>query len=138
LNPVDPEGLTRAEIIQTLHDCLSISRRDAKDILESFIEILSRGLEEGAQITFTDLGRFQVKPTPSRPGRNPKTGQNVEVPAKNRPCFTMSRNLRTVMAERYESLGKDSPVNQITVASDVINLPEDDFPLTEKLPKGDF
>ncbi|MDR1677032.1 MAG: HU family DNA-binding protein [Deltaproteobacteria bacterium] len=101
----DNEGLTRAEIIQALHERLAISRRDAKEILERFLEILSKSLVDGERISIYELGRFQVKPTPSRPGRNPKTGQPADVPAKNRPSFSMSRNLRAAMASWLDSLG---------------------------------
>ena len=94
----DPD-LTRAEIIQTLHDCLAISRKDAKDILERLLDILSQGLADGERLVLSGLGSFQVKPTPARPGRNPKTGTVANVPAKNRLSFTMSPNLRAALAE---------------------------------------
>ncbi|MDR3134488.1 MAG: HU family DNA-binding protein [Deltaproteobacteria bacterium] len=94
----DTEGLTRAEIIQNLNESLSISRRDAKVLLDTFLEIVSDGLEDGARVTLPELGQFQVKRTPERPGRNPKTGMPHKVPARNRICFTVSPVLRAAMA----------------------------------------
>jgi integration host factor subunit alpha len=100
LTPKETEGLTRAEIVALLRDSLSISARDAQNILEGFISAISRALEDGAQVSLSRLGRFQVKPTPSRPGRNPKTGATVKVPAKIRPSFALCRDLKAAMAER--------------------------------------
>ena len=91
--------LTRAEIIQILHDCLAISRKDAKHILERFLDIMAKGLGNGERVVLSGLGSFQVKPTPARPGRNPKTGKQANVPAKNRLSFAMSPSLRASMAE---------------------------------------
>jgi nucleoid DNA-binding protein len=94
-----PSPLTRAEIIQELRDRLSLSGKDAGKILENFLECVSEILEGSGQVSLIGLGRFQIKRTPSRPGRNPKTGHSAEVPAKLRPTFTMSRVLRDKMME---------------------------------------
>ncbi|MDR1111373.1 MAG: HU family DNA-binding protein [Deltaproteobacteria bacterium] len=101
MTPIESVGLTRAEIVQILRESLSISGRDAQNILEGFLEVICHGLEGGAKVSLSGLGTFQARQTPSRPGRNPKTGHPAKVPAKNRPSFSMSRELRTAMAERY-------------------------------------
>jgi nucleoid DNA-binding protein len=99
LKLTEEPDLTRAEIIQILHDCLAISRKDAKHILERFLDIMAKGLGNGERVVLSGLGSFQVKPTPARPGRNPKTGKLANVPAKNRLSFAMSPSLRASMAE---------------------------------------
>ncbi|MDR1309528.1 MAG: HU family DNA-binding protein [Deltaproteobacteria bacterium] len=101
MTPIESAGLTRAEIVQILRESLSISGRDAQNILEGFLEVIGHGLEGGAKVSLSGLGTFQARQTPSRPGRNPKTGHPAKVPAKNRPSFSMSRELRTAMAERF-------------------------------------
>jgi integration host factor subunit alpha len=103
LTPMDSEDLTRSDIIEILHDRLAISRRDAKWILEHLLEILIKALGDDERIYIPELGRFQVKHTPSRPGRNPKTGQPAIVPAKNRTSLIMSRHLRAALIGWWES-----------------------------------
>jgi nucleoid DNA-binding protein len=112
LTRAEEGDLTRAEIIQLLHDRLAISRKDAKEILERFLDVLAKCLEDGERIVLSGLGSFQVRPTPARPGRNPKTGKVANVPAKNRPSFAMSQSLRAAMAEwqsEHGSPGQGEP-----------------------------
>ncbi|MDR2612292.1 MAG: HU family DNA-binding protein [Deltaproteobacteria bacterium] len=92
-----PPPLTRAEIVRKLHDRLSISSREAGRILEAVIACLSETLAEGRPVTIAGLGRFCVRDTPARPGRNPRTGAYAQVPGRRRPCFSMSRELRERM-----------------------------------------
>jgi integration host factor subunit alpha len=98
LNNKDVKPLTRAEITEHVRQRLRISAREADDILNSALDLVAEILEADGQIAIKNLGRFQVKPTPARPGRNPKTGSAVNVPARLRPTFAMSRTLRDHMA----------------------------------------
>jgi integration host factor subunit alpha len=91
---LSPPPLTRAELVQILRERLSISSRDANKLIESALDTIAESLAGGGSVSLTGLGRFQVKETPARPGRNPKTGAYAEVPKHYRPTFTMSRHLR--------------------------------------------
>ncbi|MDR0355529.1 MAG: HU family DNA-binding protein [Deltaproteobacteria bacterium] len=99
-------GLTRSELIQTLRRRLSVSGRDASDIIETFIEIISDALQAGGSVSISGLGKFKTSQTPARPGRNPKTGEPFVVPAKTRLSFGMSKTFRSAL-ERSRSEGFD-------------------------------
>lgn len=87
--------LTRKGIIEELRQKAGLSSREAGLLLDGFIESLSAQLEKGGVVSLSGLGRFEVKLTPARPGRNPATGQEFMIPERLRPVFTLSRSVRT-------------------------------------------
>jgi nucleoid DNA-binding protein len=102
-------SLTRAELVRILRERLSISTKDASCILESALDAITDALAKNSSVTLVGLGRFQVKESPARPGRNPKTGVYAEVPRRLRPTFTMSRSLRERMLERGRKKAAPEP-----------------------------
>jgi len=98
-------ALTHREIIDHLRRRLGLSAREAGLLLDGFLESLSSQLEEGGAVSLAGLGRFEVRPTPPRPGRNPATGREVMIPGRLRPVFTLSRALRTILKD--EDGGED-------------------------------
>ncbi len=98
-----PGPLPRREVVDRLRRRLGLSGREAGLFLDSFLESVSAQLEAGGAVTLSGLGRFEAKPTPARPGRNPATGREVLIPARRRPVFTLSRTLRTMMKDDPES-----------------------------------
>ncbi|MDR2442663.1 MAG: HU family DNA-binding protein [Deltaproteobacteria bacterium] len=101
----DQPPLTRAELIENVRHKVGISAREASDILETMIDACVEELTQGGQIYISELGRFSVRWTSQRPGRNPKTGDPAMVPAKNRPTFAMSNTLRSAMLASSEGSG---------------------------------
>ncbi|MDR2199336.1 MAG: HU family DNA-binding protein [Deltaproteobacteria bacterium] len=91
--------LTRAELVQLLRERLSLSSKDANKIIDSALETISEVLAAGGAVSLMSLGRFEVKATPARPGRNPKTGAYAMVPRRLRPTFAVSRSLHDRMLE---------------------------------------
>jgi nucleoid DNA-binding protein len=89
-------------LVAELRERVGLSARDASRILDSALRIVCEVLADEGQVNIPELGRFMVLPTPSRPGRNPKTGEPVEIPAKLRPIFRPSRSLRARMMARLE------------------------------------
>ncbi|MDR1041166.1 MAG: HU family DNA-binding protein [Deltaproteobacteria bacterium] len=90
----DRPPLTRADIIQTIRARLSLSAREAGRVLEAVLDCIVETMEDGRQVTIPGLGRFGMRDTPSRPGRNPKTGVYAEVPGRRKPYFSVSRVFR--------------------------------------------
>lgn len=89
------EVLTRKGIIEELRQKAGLSSREAGLLLDGFIESLAAQLEKGGVVSLSGLGRFEVKLTPARPGRNPATGQDFMIPERLRPVFTLSRSVRS-------------------------------------------
>jgi nucleoid DNA-binding protein len=89
--------LTRRVLVDRLRARLGLSAREAGELLDDFLEILADQLAEGGAASFRGLGRFETRLSPPRPGRNPVTGEAVTIPARRRPVFTLSPDLRAVL-----------------------------------------
>ena len=95
----DASPLTRRALIDRLRARLGLSAREAGAVLDGFLEILAGQLAEGGAASFRGLGRFETRLSPPRRGRNPATGQPVAIPARRRPVFTLSPDLRALLKE---------------------------------------
>ncbi|MDR3153533.1 MAG: HU family DNA-binding protein, partial [Deltaproteobacteria bacterium] len=95
----DLPPLTRSDIVRTIRDRLSLSGRDAGRVLQAMIDCLAEAMAEGRTVSIAGLGRFGVRDSPARPGRNPKTGVFAAVPGRRRPYFSMSRVFRNRMLQ---------------------------------------
>jgi len=91
--------LTRRVLLDRLQARLGLSARQAGELLDGFLEILAGQLAEGGAASFRGLGRFETRQSPSRPGRDPATGRPVSIPARRRPVFTLSPELRAILKE---------------------------------------
>ena len=89
--------LTRRVLVDRLRARLGLSAREAGGLLDDFLEILADQLAEGGAASFRGLGRFETRLSPARPGRNPATGQVIPIPARRRPVFILSSDLRAIL-----------------------------------------
>lgn len=88
-------ALTRKEIIEELRRKAGLSSREAGSLVEALLESVSLQLEKGGAVSLSGFGRFEARLTPTRPGRNPATGEKVIIPERLRPVFTLSRAVRS-------------------------------------------
>lgn len=91
--------LTRKEIIEELRHKAGLSSREAGLLVDGLLESVSLQLEKGGVVSLSGFGRFEAKLTPARPGRNPATGEEVIIPERLRPVFTLSRAVRTKLKD---------------------------------------
>lgn len=77
-------ALTKAEMSESLFEKLGISKRDAKDLVELFFEEVRRSLENGEQVKLSGFGNFDLRDKSQRPGRNPKTGEDIPITSGGR------------------------------------------------------
>ena len=88
-------AVTKAQIADHLSEKQGImNKREAKDFVDAFFEKLRAALEDGEQVKLSGFGNFDLRDKKPRPGRNPKTGSKVEVPAKHVPHFKAGKELR--------------------------------------------
>lgn len=93
--------LTKAELADILVEKVStVSKNDAKEIVELFFEEIRSTLEKGEEIKISGFGNFQLRDKPQRPGRNPKTGEEVPITARRVVTFHASQKLKG-MVEHY-------------------------------------
>jgi len=74
--------LTKAIMADYLFQELGLNKREARDILELFFEEIRSSLEAGEQVKLSGFGNFDLRDKTSRPGRNPKTGEEIPVTAR--------------------------------------------------------
>ena len=89
--------LTKAELADLLFEKVGFNKREAKDMVETFFEEVRHALEAGKGVKLSGFGNFQLRIKPQRPGRNPKTGATVAVPAKRVPFFKAGKELKELL-----------------------------------------
>ena len=89
--------LTKEKICEQVQNKLSLTPRDAKNILEMLLEEMKNKLESGEDVKISGFGKWAVKKKRSRQGRNPHTGQSMEITARNVVTFHPSDKLRAVV-----------------------------------------
>ena len=87
-------ALTKAEMSEHLFEKLGLSKRDAKDLVEIFFEEVRRALENGEQVKLSGFGNFDLRDKNQRPGRNPKTGEDIPITARRVVTFRPGQKLK--------------------------------------------
>ena len=93
--------LTKAELVDLLFKKMGLNKREAKNFVESFFEEISTQLEENVSVKLSGFGNFQLRDKAPRPGRNPKTGEDVPITARRVVTFHPSQKLKD-MVEKYD------------------------------------
>lgn len=88
-------ALTKADIAEQLNEKLDISKRDAKDLVEMFFEEIRTALESGEQVKISGFGNFDLRDKSERPGRNPKTGEDIPISARRVVTFRPGQKLKS-------------------------------------------
>lgn len=87
-------ALTKAELADALFDELGLNKREAKDFVDSFFEIIREQLEGGDEVKLSGFGNFELRTKNQRPGRNPKTGEEIPISARRVVTFRPGQKLR--------------------------------------------
>ena len=95
--------LTKAELADILVDKVAgMNKNDAKDSVELFFEEIRQALEGGEEVKISGFGNFQLRDKPQRPGRNPKTGEEVPISARRVVTFHASQKLKGMVEHHYD------------------------------------
>lgn len=86
--------LTKAELAEMLFDRVGLNKREAKDMVETFFDEIRAALERGESVKLSGFGNFQLRDKPQRPGRNPKTGEEIPISARRVVTFHASQKLK--------------------------------------------
>ena len=87
-------ALTKADISERLFNELGLNKREAKEIVEMFFEEIRLALETGNQVKLSGFGNFDLRDKNSRPGRNPKTGEEIPITARRVVTFRPGQKLK--------------------------------------------
>ncbi|CCD39805.1 Integration host factor alpha subunit [Candidatus Paraburkholderia kirkii UZHbot1] len=99
----DAPTLTKAELAEMLFDHVGLNKREAKDMVEAFFEVIRDALEGGESVKLSGFGNFQLRGKPQRPGRNPKTGEAIPIAARRVVTFHASQKLKALVETRAET-----------------------------------
>lgn len=88
-------ALTKAEVAEHLFEKVGLSKRDAKDMVEIFFEDIRETLESGEQVKLSGFGNFDLRQKSERPGRNPKTGEDIPISARKVVTFRPGQKLKS-------------------------------------------
>jgi integration host factor subunit alpha len=92
-------ALTKAEIAAHLSQEVGLSKRDAKEFVESFFEEVKATLANGDPVKISGFGGFELKDKSERPGRNPKTGEDIPIAARRVVTFRAGQKLKELVEE---------------------------------------
>lgn len=93
-------ALTKAELADHLFQNLGLSKREAREVIDAFFEEIIESLERGENVKLSGFGNFKLRNKKARPGRNPKTGNEVEISARRVVTFRAGQKLRAKV-EQY-------------------------------------
>ena len=87
-------ALTKADMAERLFDDLGLNKREAKELVEAFFEEIRGSLEVGRQVKLSGFGNFDLRDKNQRPGRNPKTGEEIPISARRVVTFRPGQKLK--------------------------------------------
>lgn len=87
-------ALTKADLAELLFDQIGLNKRESKDMVDAFFDLVSDSLVEGEDVKISSFGNFQIRTKAQRPGRNPRTGEEVPIKARRVVTFHASLKLK--------------------------------------------
>ncbi len=97
-------AITKADLADALFNELGLNKREAKEFVELFFEKIRVALEEGSSVKLSGFGNFGVRKKNPRPGRNPKTGEEIPISARRVVTFKASQKLKERVAKNADEL----------------------------------
>ena len=93
---------TKAELADLLFEKVGLNKREAKDMIEAFFEEIRDALVRGEGVKLSGFGNFQLRDKPQRPGRNPKSGEEIPITARRVVTFHPSQKLKEDVELSYD------------------------------------
>ena len=87
-------SLTKADMADRLFDEVGLNKREAKEFVDAYFEMIRGALESGDNVKLSGFGNFQLREKNQRPGRNPKTGEEIPISARRVVTFRPGQKLR--------------------------------------------
>ena len=87
-------ALTKADMAEKLFDELGLNKREAKELVESLFDEIRESLEQDEQVKLSGFGNFDLRDKCERPGRNPKTGEEIPISARRVVTFKPGQKLK--------------------------------------------
>ncbi|MBI5968752.1 MAG: integration host factor subunit alpha [Deltaproteobacteria bacterium] len=89
--------MTKADIVETIYEKIGFSRKESAEIVDLVFDLMKENLESGDKIKISGFGNFVVREKRSRKGRNPQTGEEIQISARRVLTFKPSQVLRKAL-----------------------------------------
>ena len=99
--------MTKADIVETIYERVGFSKKESAELVETIFEVIKEALVKGEKVKFSGFGNFIVREKNARKGRNPQTGEEIQLAARRVLTFKPSLVLKTALNEDSASLGSD-------------------------------
>ena len=97
---LETPALTKAQLSELLFEQIGLNKRESKDMVDAFFDLVSDNLVEGNDVKITGFGNFQIRTKAPRPGRNPRTGESIPIEARRVVTFHASLKLKEQIQAR--------------------------------------
>lgn len=91
---LETPALTKAHLAELLFEQIGLNKRESKDMIDAFYDLISDSLVEGNDVKISGFGNFQIRTKAPRPGRNPRTGEAIPIQARRVVTFHASHKLK--------------------------------------------
>jgi DNA-binding protein HU-beta len=86
--------VTKSEFVDQVADRASLSKKDAGNAVDAVLDTIEEALKRGSEVTFSGFGKFSISHRSAREGRNPATGETIQIAASKVPKFTAGAGLK--------------------------------------------
>jgi integration host factor subunit alpha len=91
---LESPALTKAQLADLLFEQIGLNKRESKDMIDAFFDLIAQSLVEGTDVKISSFGNFQIRTKAPRPGRNPRTGEVIPIQARRAVTFHASHKLK--------------------------------------------
>jgi nucleoid DNA-binding protein len=86
--------MTKTQLVEKLAEHADLSKQQANQVLESLVEIVVTAVKSGDPVKIAGLGTFKKRESKARLGRNPQTGEEIQIPARTKAAFTVAKSFK--------------------------------------------
>ncbi len=97
---LETPALTKAQLAELLFEQIGLNKRESKDMIDAFFDLVINSLVDGKDVKITGFGNFQIRTKAPRPGRNPRTGEPIPIDARRVVTFHASQKLKELIQEQ--------------------------------------
>ncbi|MGL4953299.1 MAG: HU family DNA-binding protein [Culicoidibacterales bacterium] len=86
--------ITKKQLIEDVAEATGLTKKDVTEVLNGFMDTVKGHLQSGEKVTLTGFGTFEVRERAAREGRNPQTGETIQIKASKTPAFKAGKELK--------------------------------------------
>ena len=94
IESLESPALTKAHLAELLFQQIGLNKRESKDMVDAFFDLISSSLVDGDDVRISGFGNFQIRTKAPRPGRNPRTGEAIPIRSRRVVTFHASHKLK--------------------------------------------